>query len=187
MAKKRVQQPHVRKPVLVFGGVAVGVALLAFVLMNFVGGGGSGEAPVTSGSPQAGSTPNVVPPAPAPQEEPGLRAGGRNPFQPVVNLQASAASAPEPAAVAPVPPAEPAAASTDGTPKALIGLQTIHDGLADLMFTNAELKNVTPGTTLQPTPPLPDTYVLERVTGDCAFVKRGVEIRRVCVGETIVL
>jgi hypothetical protein len=69
----------------------------------------------------------------------------------------------------------------------VIGLQTIHDGLADLTFVNAELKNVKPGTTLQPTPALPDTYVLERVTGDCAFVKRGVEIRRVCVGETIVL
>ena len=116
MAKTRVQQPPIRKPVLIFGGVAVGVALLAFVLMNFVGGGGSGQAPVTSGSPQTGSTPNVVVPAPVLQEAPGLRAGGRNPFQPVVNLQASAVSAPEPAA-APEPPAPIAApaASTEGS------------------------------------------------------------------------
>jgi len=116
MAKNKVQQAPVRKPLLIFGGVAVGVALVAFVLMNFVGGGGSGEAPVTSGSPQAGNSPNVVVPAPAPQEAPTLREGGRNPFQPVVNLQASAASAPEPAAE-PEPPAPTAApaASTEGS------------------------------------------------------------------------
>ncbi len=187
MAKSRVQQPHVRKPVVIFGGVAVGVTLLAFVLMNFVGRGGGGDIPATNSSPRAGNTQNGSVTAPTQGKAPSLRAGGRDPFRAVVNL----AAAPAPAAPAATPAVEPTGtattASTDGIPRTLIGLQAIHEGLADLTFVNAELKNIAPGTTLSPTPPLPDTYVLERVTGDCAFVKRGVEIRRVCVGETIVL
>lgn len=182
MAKQRVQQPPIRKSFLIFGAIVLGVAVVGFVLMNVVGGSEPTPSPVTPGSGQ-----NGVAPAPATQEEPRLREGGRNPFQPVVNLAAAAApSAPEPTA-APARAADPGVASTDGGPKTLIGLQAIHDGLADLTFVNSELRNVKPGTTLQPAPALPDAYVLERVTGDCAFVKRGVEIRRVCVGETIVL
>ncbi len=83
MAKRsNEQQPAVRKSFLVWGGIVVAIAGLAFVLMTFLGGGGgSGEASNAPSSPapatQADGSDAKVQPA-APGE--GLRAGGRNPF-----------------------------------------------------------------------------------------------------------
>jgi hypothetical protein len=105
----------------------------------------------------------------------------------VVNTQAAAAPAPVEAPAPAEPSGDATAASSDAVPRTLIGVKAIHDGMADLTFLNAELLNVKPGTKLEPTPPLPDAYTLDRLSGDCAFIKRGVEIRRACVGETIVL
>lgn len=110
MAKRESNEVSVRKPILVFGGVVLGVALLGFVLMTFVGGGGGDEAPAPSAPPK--SAPAVTAPsstsAPSGKvDAPGLRPGGRDPFQALV-AASSGGGAPAPAAA----PAPTQAAST---------------------------------------------------------------------------
>ncbi|MEX0875188.1 MAG: hypothetical protein WD646_03245 [Actinomycetota bacterium] len=89
MAKQtKEQKPVIRKSFLMVGGALVAVAILAFVLMNFIGGGGgSGD-----NNPPAAVTTTERSPAPDSEAQPedatsgeqaeGLRPGGRDPFSP---------------------------------------------------------------------------------------------------------
>src|SRR5688500_11342186 len=87
--KKKAAEPPVRKSFLVFGGVALGVALLGFVLMKFVGGGDGGEAAETTtelATLEGAQIPIAsVPPSASPESGANdLIAGGRDPFLPKV-------------------------------------------------------------------------------------------------------
>ena len=92
MARRKQQEaePPIRKSFLIFGGVAVGVALIAFILMNFVLKGSGGGAPIGPAvSPAAITQPSgavaqtapvhTAAPAATPQE---VTPGGRDPFSP---------------------------------------------------------------------------------------------------------
>jgi hypothetical protein len=110
--KKKAPEPAVRKSLLITGGVAVGAALLGFVLMTFLGGGGGGEEeaatelatlggatiPIASGAPVAGG------PGTDPIE---LTPGGRDPFVSKAPPSAAPAGSSSGPAPAPVPAAAP--------------------------------------------------------------------------------
>jgi hypothetical protein len=114
MAKNRSKQPTIRKPVYVVGGIVLGVAVLGFVLMNFIGrGDGGGDTAVPSSSPSAVQTaPPSAPTVPSGNESPQeLRPGGRDPFEALVAASAGGgAPAPEPTA-APAPTDAPTSPS----------------------------------------------------------------------------
>ena len=78
--RRKQQSEPIRKSFLIVGGIAIGVALITFVLMTFVlGGGGGGGSALPSTPPAAITQPT---PAPTPTPSPGLQPGGRDPFSP---------------------------------------------------------------------------------------------------------
>jgi hypothetical protein len=169
MAKLRAPVPHIRKSVLVFGGIALGVALLGFVLVTVVGGGGSSDTAAPSASPAitrpntSGGSGNGNAAAPK------LREGGRDPFKPLV-VAAAAGGAPAPAATP-----EPAAASE---PEALhIEVLSVDKGIADIRVDSNLHEDVKAGAQLS------GGFVLEAISGECAYIARSPERFRVCEGE----
>lgn len=107
MAKKSaVPQAQVRKPLLIVAGVALGAALIGFVLVNFVlGGGSSGGEPLPVG-PGTGTTGGAATsPAPSVPASDVQTDGGRDPFD-----QSSGG-----AVSVPVPAEEAAPATTSPT------------------------------------------------------------------------
>lgn len=129
MARRPERQLPVRKSFLIFGGIVLGVAVLGFVLMNFVGGGGGTEfpeeTPITpqGGAPQRGTTgtasPNSTQPpgaqaTPVPTATPyKLREGGRDPFIPQAGAAPAASPSAESTTVAASAPATPAPVKRD--------------------------------------------------------------------------
>lgn len=171
MAKLRASVPHVRKSVLVFGGVAVGVALLGLVLVTVVGGGGGGEtvAPIAS--------PGITQPNPnAPSNgnnaaAPKLRDGGTDPFRPLI-VAAAAGAAPAPA---PAPTTAPEEASD---PEAIrLEVVSVDKGVADIRVDSNLHEDVKAGARLS------NGFVLEAISGECAYIARSPERFRVCEGE----
>jgi hypothetical protein len=179
MATNRSKQAAVRKSVYVFGGVAVGVALLGFVLMSVVGGGGAGDTPFPSSPPSA-----MTPPAPSAPSAPtgaaaqqGLRPGGRDPFEALV-----AASAPQ----APSTP-EPKAEELNGAPittlKYMMLYKVVFNGQAAYMQYDdsgaRQLVAVGDKTF--------NGYVVQTIGADCAdFLKDGKTVH-LCTGQQIPL
>ncbi len=92
------QQPAIRKSFLVTGGVAIGVAVLAFVGMNFLTSREPADDQAsaiseTVGSPAPTSAPDSAELKDAPGDDSqGLQPGGRDPFTPAV-VQSSAEGA----------------------------------------------------------------------------------------------
>jgi hypothetical protein len=170
MAKRRTQ-PQVRKTLLVWGGVVIGVALLGFVLTTFVGGGGGSTPPPSSAagpSVDRKATPQVgVPKNPSPAS---LRAGGRDPFHALI---AQGSSQPNPAPAA-TPAPEAAAAASPGV---LLETISVESGVADIRIDAKLHENAKPGAQLS------GGFVLEAIEGDCAFIARSPERFRVCEGE----
>jgi hypothetical protein len=113
MAKRNAQQPMVRKPLLIGGAAAIALALVVVVVSLVTAGGGAPpQAPAPpQGSPEAGAS-EVSPRTPV--TEPTLRPGGRDPFRPVVNIQAAPAPAPQPTPT-PVPEPSPVPATGEGS------------------------------------------------------------------------
>ncbi|MGH2759382.1 MAG: hypothetical protein ACRDKJ_07420 [Actinomycetota bacterium] len=171
MAKLRAPVPHVRKSVLVFGGLVLGVALLGFVLVSVVGGGG-GESAAPNASPNA--SPGITRPSPSGPSNgnsaaPKLRDGGTDPFRPLV-VAAAAGAAPAPAATP-----EPAAASS---PEAiLLEVLSVDKGVADIRVDSNLHEDVKAGAQLS------GGFVLEAISGECAYIARSPERFRVCEGE----
>ena len=169
MAKRRLPQPQIRKSVYVFGGVAVGVALLGLVLLNVVGGGGSTNVAAPAASPSI-----VRPSAGAPGSNgnaaaPKLREGGTDPFRALV-----AAAAPGAAAPAHEATPEPAAAESEAI---LLEVLDVDKGVANIRVDSNLHEGVKAGAQLS------DGFVLEAISGECAYIARSPERFRVCEGE----
>jgi hypothetical protein len=99
MAKKTEEGP-IRKSFLITGGVAIAAAVIGFLVMNFVVGGG--DEPIDTGPPAAlsqGVTTSTPTPSPASAT---IRPGGRDPFTPADGVSV-ATPPPTPAPVAPSP------------------------------------------------------------------------------------
>jgi hypothetical protein len=77
--------PRDKRAVTILGGVA-GVALVAFLLMNVLGGGGGENAasptPIVSGGPVTQPSPTPTPSTPRETLPPVVLAGARDPFSP---------------------------------------------------------------------------------------------------------
>lgn len=173
MAKTRTQQPQIRKSVLVFGGVVLGVALLGFVLTTFVGRGGGGDPsppPLSTGGSQA----STVTPKPEAPKAPGLRQGGRDPFRPAVNTQAAPAPAPAP------DPAEPATAvSTPSNLQYMMLYKVVFNGQAVYMQYDDSGQRQLLGVADQTA----NGYVVETIGGDCATFRKEDKTIRLCTGQ----
>ncbi len=167
MAKLRAPVPHVRKSVLVFGGIALGVALLGFVLVTVVGGGGGGEAAAPSASPGI-TRPNTSGPSTGNAAAPKLRDGGTDPFRPLI--VAAAAGAPAPAAT----PGPEAPAQNEAL---LIEVLSVDGTNADIRVDSNLHEDVKAGAQLS------GGFVLEAISGDCAYLAKSPERFRVCEGE----
>lgn len=78
MARKQIEMPQVRKPLLVGGAVVAGVAVVAFVMSAFVFGRTGGGSDVQ----QAITTTTGTNPLPTPSEAKAIKLndGGRDPF-----------------------------------------------------------------------------------------------------------
>lgn len=173
MAPKKVETPAVRKSFLVFGGVAVGVAVIGFVVMNLLGGGG-GEADLVTppqgspagvvstpaaGDPAANPAP-VSTPAPAPAA-PGLNPGGRDPFSPV-------------AASAPTAVLGTTVYNTGPT----VTVLNVYADAADVQIDDKVYEGAKPGTVV-------GGMILESVAGSCASFDREGDRFQVCEGDRV--
>lgn len=176
MAKKRVEQgPPVRKSFLIVAGAAIGAALIGFVLMTFVFGGGGGEddtgtvatetsAPGAEGAPAA---PIATPvPTPKPTDPPGLKPGGRDPFSPIGGAPQAAAA---PAVV------KPASIKND---EVKISVVKVYGEAADLKFGTFALEGVKAGQVLSP------RFDVDEVKDACVFFKDDGERFKVCEGKS---
>jgi hypothetical protein len=173
MPKRRpATEGPVRKQFLVVGGVAIGAALLGFVLMNFVLGGGGGKpAPAertttTTGGPVGGG--KVV-------AAPALRPGGRNPFTPVVG--AAPASTTTQAAAAPSTPAPATSVQTKTSKPVYIEVLNVSEATADVKVADKLTKGAKPGQKLS------GDLKVDSIAGSCVFFDKGEERFRVCKGE----
>jgi hypothetical protein len=155
---------------LVFGGIALGVALLGFVLVTVVGGGGGGETAAAPNASPGITQPNPDAPSNGNAAAPKLRDGGTDPFRPLIVAAAAGAAAP-----APAPTAAPEAAST---PEAiLLEVVSVDKGLADIRVDSNLHEDVKAGAQLS------SGFVLEAISGECAYIARSPERFRVCEGE----
>jgi hypothetical protein len=149
---------------LVVGGGAVAVALLGFVLMSFVGGGGGSQP--GSGGTGADATPAPRSSQPAQQAAPDLRPGGRDPFHALI-VASDAGAQPNP----------PAQAATPATQSALVEVVSVDGTFATVRVDSALHEKVSAGTQLS------GGFKLEAIQGECAFIARDQERFRVCEGE----
>jgi hypothetical protein len=176
MAKKSAsfeQEPAVRKSFLIVGGVALAAAVLGFVVMNFVLGGGGGDEDTggedtasqvsTTNAPEA---PAVEPPAtPKPAEPKGLTSGGYDPFR---KLSAPAGGADT---------TVQAAAVTN--PEIEIALLKVYGSSVDLKVGDHVLEGVQQRAVLSP------DINLDEIDGECLFLKAYGKRTKVCEGDSV--
>jgi hypothetical protein len=163
MAKRRgPAAPPVRKSFLVIGGVALGCALLGFVVMNFLAGGGgdavddsavlsTSNAPLASPGALAPGSDGAAAASPSATPANQLVPGGRDPFDP-----GSLAATPAPVQVVPVAPApvqpQPtqvpvpqAALRTNPADPVVIGMKSVSADAADVWIDDTEHSDVRRG------------------------------------------
>lgn len=188
MAKNKQPAPPIRKSFLIIGGVAIGAALLGFILMTFVLGGGGGsdepESPSevateqggTAGGSAGGAAPAATPaPTPAPQVENEIKEGGRDPFAP---LAAGAAAAPA-AEVAPVVEEIDLEVNADGSEVVEVEVLDTYSDAADLKLNGQTFEGLDQGEVISP------RFDMDEITGDCVWMKDSGARFKVCVGEMV--
>jgi len=176
MARKTVQdEPAVRKGLLVVAGVAVGVALLAFIVTRvFLGGGGGGiPLPSSPAVPGVAAPVHTATPAPTNNE---VTSGGRDPFSAPQGL--APVATPVPATSAPATPA-PTALASNPAQHYTLSLVKVSATAMDLKFNNVPISNVHAGTKL------PDGVVVQSIGNGCAAFDQGGQIFLVCQGQTV--
>jgi hypothetical protein len=181
MARKQFEEEKpVRKSVLIIGAVALGAAILGFVLMNFVFGGSDNVAPLPSTPTVPGVAAPVATPTPIPvnNEE---TSGGRDPFSGPQGLAAVTTPAP----AAPTASTAPASASTQTlasaqvTPHFTLNVVKVTGDSADLKFDDKSITGVHAGDKL------PDGVVVQKVGDGCASFDQGGQVFSVCQGQTV--
>lgn len=179
MARKTaVDEPPVRKGLLVVGGVAVGAALLGFLIIHFALGGGGGENPL----PSTPAAPGVaVPVATATPSSNEVTSGGRDPFGAPQGLApiATAAPAAAPAAVSAPAPSASVLASQQVNPHFTLNVVKVAGSAADLKFDGKSITGVHAGDKL------PDGVVVQKVADGCATFDQGGKVFSVCQGQTV--
>ncbi len=187
MARKVTEeQPAVRKSLLVICGVAIGAALIGFVLVNFVlAGHGGGAAPSTASStatstlPQSNTPLSTTTPAPASNEE---TPGGRDPFSGPIGIAPLSAPAPSAApaaqAAAPAPKASVLAAE-QVNPHFSLNVVKVSGSAVDLKFDGKSISGAHAGDKL------PDGVIVNRVGDGCASFDQGGKVFSVCQGQTV--
>lgn len=176
MARRPEPQEPIRKSFLIFGGVVVGVALLAFVLTTFVfgggGGGGSDEPIVTSPTPGTAPDPAAAAAAPTPTPSPTpfkLTPGGRDPFVP----QAGAAPAP-------TPEVQPAAfTSQEGAEPVTVSVLAVKNGTAEIKLNDTILSGVRPDQVLT------NRFNTDEFKDKCVVMKDNGDRFKVCEGKSV--
>jgi hypothetical protein len=144
------------------GGVAVGCAILGFVVMNFLAGGGGGNADDDSAVLSTSTAPLASPGAPEPGSDAAAAAspsatpanqlvpGGRDPFD-AGSLSATPAPAPTvaPAPVAPVPvqpqPTQAPVPQAYRTDPVIVGIKSVSADAADVWIDDTEHSAVSRG------------------------------------------
>jgi hypothetical protein len=168
--RQATNEPPVRRSFLIFGGVAVGAAVIAFVLMNFVLGGDDGgveedTTPTTTvapGAPAGQPAPAAPTATPKPSEPPGLRPGGDDPFAAGSSAQETAV---QPASVEPE--------------KVKIKVVTTYGTAADIKFGSFALEGVQQDQILSP------RFNVDEIKGDCVYFKDDGERFKVCAGDSV--
>jgi hypothetical protein len=187
MARRIEKQQPVRKSFLIFGGVVIGAAVLAFVLMTFVfGGGGAIEveetpeetatspAPGAAGSPAPGGQAPAAQPTPTPTATPyKIQEGGRDPFIP----QAGAAPAATPAPVAEVQPAS--FTNDDGSEPVTVAVLAVYGNSADVKLNKEVFEGAKAGQVLTP------RFSVEKIEGECVILKEQADSFKVCKGKNV--
>jgi hypothetical protein len=181
MARRKQPQQPIRKSFLIFGGVAIGAAVLGFVLMTFVLGGGGGieveETPTTRGSPAPGSPSAQAPGAqatPTPTATPfKVKEGGRDPFIP----QAAAIPAATPEPTAAVQPAS--FTNDDGSEPVTISVLGTYGNSADVKLNKTVFEGVKPGQVLTA------RFSMDTIEGECVFMKEKDDRFKVCKGKSV--
>lgn len=180
MAKRQAEpQPAIRKSFLITGGVAIGAALLGFILMTFVlgGGGGSSDPAPTpaAGAPAVGSD-GAPASTPAPTERPaepdGLTPGGRDPFRPIGGQAA-------PAAEAPAPAPEPVVEAASFEEPSRVDVLSVYATAADIKVDDAVIEGAKGGLAITP------TLSLTTIDGSCAIFEDAGQPVKVCEGQTL--
>ena len=168
-SKSSEQQPAIRKSFLVVGGIAVAVAVLAFVATNLLGGSG-GEPPSdqastisdTVGDPAPTSAPTSaeITDAPGDRSE-GLVPGGRDPFTPAV-VQSG--------------PAQVAGAVVENS-QVTVTVFSVYGGGADVQVGEDIFEGAKPGDRLS------SGVVMKGVDKQCASFDREGKTFTVCKGQ----
>jgi hypothetical protein len=174
MARNRFDedQPAVRRSFLVLGGVAIGVAVLAFVLMNFIVGGDSGggeEASTistTEGSPAPTSSAQPSISNVSSGESEGLRPGGRDPFSPTGGGQAQAAETQVQGVVV-------------SNAEVVVTVFTVYGEGADIQVDEKVFEGARPNDKLS------EGIVVEAIRDKCVSLDREGDTFEVCEGERV--
>lgn len=190
MAKRKPKkgQEQAVRPGLLYAGVAILVAVLAFWLVNLLFLGDSGVEPEPTPAP--GAVRGTPAPPPVPTEGPrypnadeiGLFEG-RDPFRPVGGVAAAAtAPTPEPTpAPTPAPtPVPPPPAQSQPTGTVFVEVLSVAEDqssatikVGDQVHPNAKTRDV-----------LSEGFVVDRIQDDCVDMHRGSEPSfRLCEGE----
>jgi hypothetical protein len=186
MARTQAQdEPVVRKSLLIVAGAAAGAALIGFVLMNFVFGGG-GDTAATSPAPAAqsqtgGVTAPVHTATPTANNE--VTSGGRDPFAPQGLAAVPAAAPAAPAAAAPAAPAPSASVlasqQVNPNPHFTLNVVKVYGSAADVKFDDKSIEGVHAGDKL------PSGVVVKKVADGCAAFDQGGKTFSVCQGQTV--
>ncbi|MEX0875189.1 MAG: hypothetical protein WD646_03240 [Actinomycetota bacterium] len=171
MAGNRINedQPAVRKSFLVIGGVAIGTAVLAFVVMNFIVGGDSGDGEeastisTTQGSPAPTSSAEPSLSNPLSGQSEGLRPGGRDPFSPT-GAQASATDT-------------QVQASVEENAEVVVTVFTVYGQGADVQVGEEIFEGARPNDKLS------DGVVVKGIDGKCVSFDREGQTFSVCEGQ----
>lgn len=192
MAKRKQKgQEQAIRPGLLYAGIAILVAVVAFAVVNFVFLGGGGGEPEESPAPTAApQPPGGAAPAPSPTAAPSQPSAeqiglfeGRNPFVPV----AGAAPVPPPTPTpepTPVPTPTPAPQAQGGQPSEdavyVEVVSVAEDGSSASIRVGEELFE-----RAKPRDVLARGFVVDRIEDSCVFMHRERDSFRLCAGERV--